>query len=143
MNPPRVYADFNSLEYHDTQRSAASVGLTGYGTLASLSRQHLQLQEGMALLLYEPNDIEVEGVAYFDSAREDPAGRAGEWMARVDPSRFRDCTEPEARAQEHLCFSCGRNIYFHLSQVGQQYKELCPSCGTSVMAPLAPPHNAA
>lgn len=141
MNPPRVYADFNSLEHHDSQ-SVASVGLTGYGTLASLSKLKLQLHEGMALLLYEPNDIEVEAVAYFDSTREDPAGRAGEWMARVDPNQFRDCTETEGKAQEHLCFSCGRNIYSHLRQVGQQYKELCPSCGTSVMAPLAPPHDA-
>jgi hypothetical protein len=141
MPTPRVYADFNSIEYSSIDRSVASIDLTGYGTLASLSNQKLRLFEGMKVLLYEPNDIEVEGVAYFDRAQTDPAGRTGKWFARIH-SNIRDSAHPATEHHDHLCFGCGRSLLPHLKAVGQQYAEFCPHCGTSVMAPLAPPENA-
>ena len=71
MAPPRIYADFNAIEYLDDEPSMAQMDLTGYGTLGSLARQGLRLTEGMALLLYEPNDIECEALAHFQSSRRD------------------------------------------------------------------------
>jgi hypothetical protein len=142
MNIPRVYADFNSIEYQDAAHTSATVGLTGYGTIASLSKLKLQLTEGQQLLLYEPNDIEVEGVAFFDRKRIDPAGRPGEWMARLDPRNIRDAMPTTESPHEHPCFGCGYDLLPHLKAVGQRYIEICPNCGTSVMAPLEPPKAA-
>mgnify|MGYP001371606339 CR=1 FL=1 len=140
--PPRIYADFNSIEYLNPDRSLATIGLTGYGTLASLSNQKIRLTEGMLLLLFEPNDIEVEGIAFFDSTKFDPAGRAGEWFARIDARKVRNSSTPEVQCYEHHCFGCGANLASFLKSVGQRYQEFCPHCGTSIMAPLAPPENA-
>ena len=142
MSTPRVYADFNGIEYSSSDPSVASIGLTGYGTLASLSNQKLRLAEGMALLLYEPNDNEVEGIAYFDTSRTDPSGRKGVWLARIAHRNIRDCTQPGPENHEHFCFGCGQSLLPHLKAVGQHYIESCPHCGTSVMAPLASPENA-
>lgn len=142
MSAPRIYADFNSIEYLNADHSSATVGLTGYGTLASLSKLKLRLTEGMALLLYEPNDIEVQGSAHFDRERKDPAGRSGEWIAFIDPREIKDCAQGEPAHFEHDCFGCGRNLLPHLKAVGQRYSEFCPHCGTSVMAPLASPEDA-
>jgi len=139
MTIPRVYADFNSIEYHNAERTSATVGLTGYGTIADLSKLKLRLTEGQQLLLYEPNDIEVEGVAFFDRTRIDPAGRTGEWMARFDPRNIRDAVPSTETPHQHPCFGCGCDLLPHLKAVGQLYIEVCPNCGTSVMAPLEPP----
>lgn len=142
MTIPRVYADFNSIEYEDIAHTSATVGLTGYGTIANLSKLKLRLTEGQQLLLYEPNDIEVEGVAFFDHTRIDPAGRSGEWMARFDPRNIRDAIPTTESPREHPCFGCGYDLLPHLKVVGQRYIEVCPNCATSVMAPLEPPKTA-
>jgi hypothetical protein len=141
--PPRVYADFNAIEYAQDGSSAADIAITGYGTLASLSSQRLRLEEGMQVLIFEPDDIECNGVAYFDIARTDPAGRQGEWVVRIDPKQVRNCTEKHESLESHPCFGCGSDLKPHFRTIGQSYTESCPSCGTSIMAPLAPPASAA
>ncbi len=83
MHLPLVDADFNAIEYLDDERTKAEMALTGYGTLGSLARQKIQLQEGMALLLFEPNDIECEVTVHFDAERKDPTGRLGAWAGRL------------------------------------------------------------
>ena len=142
MSPPRIYADFNAIEYLDNERSIAEVALTGYGTLASLARQRLRLVEGMALLLYQPNDIECEAVAHFERFRRDPADRSGEWVARLDARKIRDCLHPEEASNEHPCIVCGRDFLAQPSTVARNYKENCIGCGASVMEPMAPPEDA-
>jgi hypothetical protein len=142
-SPPRIYADFNAIEYAQDDPGSAVVAITGYGTLASLARQKLQLAEGMELVIYEPGDIECQGVAHFDTARTDPVGRQREWVVRIDPRKVHNCTELEAPSGSHPCFGCGIDLRPHLRAVGQSYTETCPSCGTSVMAPLAPAKSAA
>jgi predicted RNA-binding Zn-ribbon protein involved in translation (DUF1610 family) len=142
MSLPHIYADFNGIEYLTDDQSLATIRLAGYGTLASLSNQKIRLIEGMSLILYEPNDIEVEGVAHFDRTLSDPAGRVGEWVVNIDARKIRDCVLNESMPQEHLCFGCGKNLKAHLKIFGQQYTEFCPNCGTSIMAPMAPPENA-
>lgn len=143
MPIPRVYADFNALECIGEGSSAAEMALTGYGTLASLARQNIRLVEGMQLLLSEPGDIECEAVAHFDATRKDPAGRIGEWVARIaDHRNVRDCTETTEPSNEHPCIVCGLDLMAQRTTLARNYKETCVGCGASVMEPLAPPHNA-
>jgi hypothetical protein len=137
MPLPRVYADFNSLEYINEDGSISRLGLTGYGTISSLSRQKLRLVEGMPIICFEPNDIEVQGIAHFDNSVCDPAGRIGSWFAIIDQHKVKNVDISEEENFEHPCFHCGANLKEHLHRVGQHYNEHCPNCGTSVMAPLA------
>lgn len=141
-SPPRIYADFNAIERDPRGAQLADVSITGYGTLASLAEQRLRISEGMRVILFEPEDIECEGVAHFDETRTDPAGRVGEWVVRVDAQAIRSCTSGSL-PKSHPCFGCGINLLPHLETVGQRFIECCPSCGTSIMAPLAPPESAA
>lgn len=134
-----VYADFNGLEEVSIQGFDSRVGLTGYGSLADLARQQIQLVEGVHLVVYEPEDIEADGIAYFDPACADPAGRLGQWYALLNQSGIRESQRSELPSEEHLCSACGRNIYSHLRKVGRHYNEECPYCSVSTMAPLSPP----
>ena len=68
---PRIYADFNSIE-NSEGGSTSTLRLTGYGTIRSLSNQKLQLFEGMALVVFEPNDIEADGIAHYDPQTKGP-----------------------------------------------------------------------
>ena len=140
MPLPHVYADFNAIEYSSEGTICAEIALTGYGTLASLARQRLRLVEGMPLLLYEPNDIECEAVAHFDSSRKDPAGRVGEWVARITDHRtIRESKLPEEYSNAHPCIVCGGDFTAQLTSAGRSYNETCIYCGSSVMAPMASP----
>ena len=140
MPLPRVYADFNAIEY-PPDAPFAEMPLTGYGTLASLARQGLRLSEGMALMLFEANDIECEVTVHFDHERKDPAGRKGEWVARFNHRLVGDCTSKEQRTSEqHPCIVCGAPS-FGLS-ASRNYTERCPVCGASVMEPMLPPSRA-
>ena len=140
---PRVYADFNAIEHPSDGSSTAEMRLTGYGTLASLSRQGLRLTEGMKLVLYEPSDIECEGVANFDQTRTDPAGRVGEWIARIDHTLIKANLSEKDEPCTHPCSNCGADLNELFKDKGRSYAEHCPTCGTSVMAPMAPPEGAA
>lgn len=142
MPLPRIYADFNAIEYFDNERSVAEMALTGYGTLGSLARQGLRLTEGMALLLYEPNDIECEAVAHFRGSLRDPAGRMGAWVARLDPRNIKDCVQPEELSKQHPCMVCGKDFLAQEPPRTRNYTENCTGCGASVMEPMAPPENA-
>lgn len=139
MNQPYVYADFNGIEYLSPDRSEAILDLSGYGTLASLARQRIRLAEGMALMLFEPNDLEVLGTAHFDSCRRAPNGGVGAWVARIDATSIRPSVHPAEPSKEHLCIGCGLNLYQHLSVSGRMFQESCPACGVSILAPLSPP----
>jgi hypothetical protein len=67
MAAPKVYADFHNLD--DSNR----VRLTCAGTLADLSRQEIELREGLRLALYmddaddngQPDELLVEGAAQY------------------------------------------------------------------------------
>ena len=138
MSLPRVYADFNAIEYLDGEGSMAEMPLTGYGTLGSLARQGLRLTEGMALLLYEPNDIECEANVHFQVSRRDPAGRTGEWVARFDHRNVRNCTHSGESSRQHPCIVCGHDFMDQGSAWARNYTENCTGCGSSIMEPMAP-----
>ena len=138
MALPYVYADFNGLRYVNDDHSEAILLLTGYGTLASLARQRIRLAEGLRLVFFEPTDIECEGVAHFEASIADPAGRAGSWVARIKCEDIRDCAQAET-GWDHPCIECGTDFVKAFGRIGGNYREDCPACGTSVMAPMAPP----
>jgi hypothetical protein len=140
MSLPRGYADFNAIEYPPSV-SCAEMPLTGFGTLGSLARQGLRLEEGMSLVLFEPNDIECEATIHFDWSRTDPAGRNGEWVARFAPRLVRDLENTgESVPQEHPCIVCGKPFFGQ--ELRRAYTEVCVNCGASVMEPMLPPGSA-
>ena len=140
MPLPKVYADFNAIEYLAAEPPLAEIALTGYGTLSSLAAQKLRLSEDLRVLVYEPNDIECEATVHFDRSRHDPAGRSGEWVARIDHTKIRASAEHQTPELDFPCIVCGA-IFSH--REGRNYREVCTGCGTSVMEPLMPPKNAA
>jgi hypothetical protein len=141
MPLPRVYADFNAIEY-PPGKPLAEMPLTGFGTLASLATQRIRLAEGMALVLFEPNDIECEATVHFDPSRVDPAGRQGEWIARFDHRLVRDTPRnDESVPNEHPCIVCGKSFFGHHER-GRIYTAACRNCGASVMEPMLPPSRA-
>jgi ribosomal protein S27AE len=140
---PRVYADFNAIEYERDGSCYARLPLTGYGTLASLSRQKLRITEGLELVLFEPNDIECNARAHFCPNRCGPATIVGEWVAVIQNNDFRDSINNNDIGFQHPCFGCGIDLE-KMQPIGwRSYREVCVMCGTSVMAPLAPPESAA
>jgi hypothetical protein len=141
--PHHVYADFNAIEYPGDGSCYARLPLTGYGTLASLAAQKLRLIEGLELVLYEPNDVECTATVHFDSARPGPAGIIGEWVAIIQDNNFRDCEVCADQEFRHACYGCGIDLESNQPVGWRSYHELCGSCGTPVMAPLAPPTGAA
>lgn len=137
MPLPYVYADFNAIEYPSDQ-SLAEMPLTGLGTLASLAMQRIRLTEGMALVLFEPEDIECEVTVHFDTARADPAGRQGEWIARFDHRLVRDTSRAGLTVpNEYPCIVCGQSFFG--PALGRNYTAICRNCGASVMEPMLPP----
>jgi len=136
-----VYADFNSLESCSTGTYDSRVDLTSYGSLKSLSQQKLQVCEGMRINVFEPQDIEVEGIAYFDPNEKDPAGRSGKWYVLLNRDEIQDSIRKEPPIKGHPCFGCGENLDDLLMTRARNYTEKCPLCQTSVMKPLEPPQD--
>ena len=96
MKLPFVYADFNSLEPSLTGSYDSRIDLVGYGSLKSLSRQKIQISEGMRLIVYEPNDIKAEGIVHFDRTESDPAGRDGKWFVLLNKDEIKDSNQEDA-----------------------------------------------
>ena len=123
MTLPRIYADFNAIEY-PSNTAFAEIRLTGFGTLSSLAKQNIRLREGLVVVLFEPNDIECEATVQFDRSRTDPAGRPGEWIARFDPQSVRDVSQTsEPRSNEHPCIVCGKPFFGE--KKGRMYNDTC------------------
>jgi hypothetical protein len=136
----KIYADFNGIVVCPGGLPNSCLDLTGYGTLASLSRHRIRLSEGLVLTFYEPDDIEVEAEVFYDTTHRGKFTAPGRWLARFNSVKIRNSEVTEARERpEHLCFTCRLDLTEYLRLVGRQYNEACPSCGTSVMHPLLPP----
>jgi hypothetical protein len=79
MNVPRIYADFQHLD--DCNR----LKLTCAGTLADLTRQGIQLQEGLVLTFYtddaddqgQADELRAEGVVRYNQEEQS-------WVAEID-----------------------------------------------------------
>lgn len=141
MNVPRLYADFNALPSSLPLPGTSKVRMeiTGLGTIRSLARQGLRLRDGMAVLLFEPGDIQCLATVYFDPSIADPSGKAGAWIAELDPSEIEDSSLPEEPDGGYPCSSCGYDLDAFISSEGFNYAQSCPHCGASLMAPMEKP----
>lgn len=88
MVPPKVYADFQNADAQGRLR------LNCLGTLEDLSRQKVQLREGLALTLYaddlddhgQLDELRVEGVVTYSEAEHC-------WVAVIDWAAIRHASE--------------------------------------------------
>lgn len=134
-----IYADFNDLEGYASDSSKVLLDLTGYGTLASLSLHKLRLHIGQRLLLSDFDGLEALGEIGFDITRVSKY-RSG-WFAKFSRSDIKHVLPREHDYSVHMCFKCRRNLRPYLDQVGQNFREECPHCGTPVVFPLLPPEG--
>jgi hypothetical protein len=75
MGEPRIYADFNNAD------PLGHLRLNCRGTLDSLQRHNIRLQEGMVLLFTDEEEFECSGVVTY-SAEENT------WVAAIDWSKL-------------------------------------------------------
>lgn len=88
MAAPKIYADFHNLD------DSNQVRLTCAGTLADLSRQGIELREGLRLTLYmddaddggQPDELPAEGIAHY-------CPQEHVWVASVDWDTVRHASE--------------------------------------------------
>lgn len=135
----KVYADFNGVREFSEESEKCYLNLTGYGTLASLSYLQIQLTEGMALTLYDTDGLEVNAVVFYDKNKSDQENYKTGWFAKFDGSKIKNVSFEIGTHEKHLCFKCRKDLKPHLLDVGRQYNEVCPYCGTTVLFPLLPP----
>lgn len=132
-----IYADFNGIEQRLLGTMDVAVDMTSYGTLASLSLNKLILRVGQILQLSDEDGLTVEAEVFFDKKRM--ATNCSGWFAAFTSAKVITRQEMAINFSGHICFSCRRDITWHLDQVGRQYHENCPYCATPVMVPLFPP----
>ncbi len=91
MEPSRIYVDLLKTD------GQSRILLTTVGTSEDLSRQGIELEEGMILPLYaddlnskgQRGDLVMDGVARFDA-------KTGEWVAEIE----RDAIGHESEVQD-------------------------------------------
>ena len=135
-----IYADFNGITGFPNDENEY-LDICGYGTLASLSRHKVRLEEGMAITFFEPGDLEMDATVHFFPDIVDAHNPHGKWFAKlVGMQRDNHADEREPNIP-HVCFNCRNNLAQTFKEKGRQYKELCSVCDTPVMYPLLPPEN--
>lgn len=138
----RISADFCKYTQSPRNPEHVSLILTTIGTLGDLARYKIRLQEGMKLTFYtdssEDEDLEVEGTVFYDPGSE--FVQAPSWVADVVWDSIRDVpVHRSTGAASFPCFGCDLDLLPHFEIVGCGEHTVCPSCGTSVREPVAPP----
>jgi hypothetical protein len=99
MRKPKVYADFHNADPHGRLR------LNCVGTIEDLSRQQVELRDGLLLTLYSDDldangqldELLVDGVVSY-------SGEEHCWVATIDWSAIRhasDAQDPPANGNHH------------------------------------------
>ncbi len=133
-----IYADFNGITQLQNDDNFDYLDLTGYGTLKSLNSLQIKLKEGMKFIFFEPDDIEVVAEVVFDRTLGSLISNRGRWLAKFKYGTIRDCKKLDS-FETHPCFKCRTDFNPYLNKVGQNYNEICPICGTSIVYPLSEP----
>ena len=133
----KIYADFNGMALCSQSTDDYCLDLTGYGTLASLSSSGIKLSRGLVLAFSDPDGLTVVAPVDFDEQRV--STRSSGWYAKFKKTEVREEESLVHDYNKHQCFSCLKDIKTYLDEVGRQFREFCPHCGTSVMCPLLPP----
>lgn len=133
----KIYADFNGTEPCSAGDEKLCLDLTGFGTLASLSRHSVKLRRGLSLTFADSDGLTVTAPVEFDPRRV--GRRSAGWIAIFRKKDLRDEEPVDHDFNSHICFNCRNDIKEHLRAVGQQFSARCPYCGTPVIYPLEPP----
>lgn len=136
----RIYVDFNA------QLAPGMVNLMRMGTLRDLNAARIRLQEGMRLTLRSDSDIEtdLEVEAIVRWLAEFGVVGGGTWVAEFDSRQLREvpAVQDEPVTSSFPCSGCGQNLASLICRGGLSERTTCPTCGTKVHAPIAPPQEA-
>jgi len=135
----KIYADFNGVREFPNDNDYEYIDLCGYGTIGDLSHYEIKLSHGMELTFYEPGDVEVDATVVFISSKIDQHNPHGKWFGKFTKGSIRVNDDSSEYDIPQSCFNCKQDLKDYLKEVGQQYKEVCPNCSTSIMYPLLPP----
>ncbi|WLI90836.1 hypothetical protein Q4S45_06885 [Massilia sp. R2A-15] len=133
----KIFADFNGTEPCSSDDDKLCLNLTGFGTLASLSRHGVKLRRGMRLTFADSDGLTVTAAVEFDGRRI--SERSAGWYAIFRKGELRDENPIDHDFQTHFCFKCRNDFKPYLAKFGQRFDVRCPNCGTPVMYPLGPP----
>ncbi len=136
----RIYADFNGLVAGVVDPMRAAVVLDTFGSIRDLSNAGTVLSVGLPLVAYDESDdtedLEGHGTAQYDHKRQ-------WWVVEFDGQGVRYV--PGAGQKSGGAFHCVRCrlvidgvAYDNIGKPGFR----CTSCGTSVLAAIAPPNVA-
>jgi hypothetical protein len=133
MPSTRIYADFNSLVRGTMNPDRIAVVLDTFGSVRDLANAGVTLCEGLPLVAVDwsddEEDLEGHGTAHYDLAQK-------WWVVEFDGVGVRYVPAGDRTPiKEFLCVHCR----LPLPQVAFQPNFFCPSCGTSVLAPIEPP----
>lgn len=137
---PPIYADFNGLVGGVRRPERTAVVLDTFGSVRDLANAGIVLREGLALIAFDASDddedLEGHGTAQYDSSR-------GWWVVEFDEAGVRYVPAGDRRTtNEFLCVRCRVAIPELSTYVGFRADAACPHCGTSALAPVAPPRLA-
>ncbi len=137
MTRPRLYADFNGLQYSPRSSSMMALYLHYRGTLADLGQLRLALSEGLEVDVYsdsdEHEDLEVTGLVRFDHS-------SGMWFVEFENDAVRYVpTRPGTHDRIMECWTCGADLTQQIHDRGLSLGDRCDACGVRVHAPLDPP----
>ena len=149
MTPLRIYADFNGLVRGVRNPVRTAVVLDTIGSLRDLCNAGVVLREGLPLIAVDwsddSEDLEGHGTAQFDQQR-------GWWVVEFDERGVRYVPAGDRTTQTVLlCVSCRINLEAQVSPAGDSAilasgtmtTETCPTCGTRIDSPIAPPDSKA
>ena len=135
MAAPRIYADFNGLVW--SSRGKTAVVLDTFGSLRDLANAGIVLSEGLPLVAFdasdESEDLEGHGTAQYDRDNN-------WWIVEFDEKGV--CYVPagdRTPVSEFKCVSCRIPLQDLIESKGLNSGDSCPSCGTLIHAPIAPP----
>ena len=139
MKQLRIYGDFHRIFSSPHNLDREGISLDRYGSLRDLSNAGVRLKEEMELIVFdwsdEDEDIEVRCKVYYDWQRKF-------WLAEFDEQGIVYVPKSERKTEtEFLCLSCRNNLEDFFSKHGRNLETKCPTCGTLIIAAIAPPEN--
>lgn len=138
---PRIYADFNGLVAGVRDPSRIAVVLDTFGTARDLANAGILLYEGCELITYDWSDDE-EDLEGHGAARFDPRRRW--WVAEFDEQGVRYVPKQDRTpVTVFRCIGCRQDLAPSFApNRARSADDLCPSCSTSILAPIAAPSTA-
>ena len=137
MEATRIYADFNGLILGIKNSERTAVVLDTFGSLRDLANMGVALKIGLPLITFDysddKEDLEGHGTAEYDPNRKWWVVEFDEIGVRYVPAGNR------TPVHQFLCVSCKEELQDIIKTNGLKIGDTCPSCGTEVHDPIAPP----